>query len=603
MRIASALLVMLLTVQARLAAQEGTVVRSIKFEGNQALTEDELRAVLLTYETGWSGEEIFGSEPYYFSRDVFQTDLENLVAEYQHEGYLWARIDTAIVRADDAGETSTIVIRISEGRAFTVDSVLVVAPGDTLWSAVFRQAWPSVAEESVVRNGVRFRDDDVTADQERITDTFTSRGYAYVKSEHSFDVDTSRARVSLLWTIIPGPLCRYGPITISGNERVETSLLQGKLRFAEGDVYSSEQLEDLQRDIYALGQFQAVLIRPSLGSGQEPRIPVRIAVQEASRTKAEFGVGYGAEEQFRAFVELKRLGFLGGARTLTLYAKHSSLTPIDVSLTFGQPDFLWPKLILYVRPYILFEEEIGYSVNRYGGDITLERRFFQIFLTSLTYSLEQVRTPDEQALAAEDPSTYNKSALGLSLTLNSATPVFDPERGWLNALRLFYTGLPPSPEVSFFHGLFDTRRYDRISDNTVLALRAKIGNIWPLTEDEFVPPEERFYAGGSYSVRGYSRNMLGPLDETGSPTGGLSLAEASVELRISLAGSLGIVSFLDAGNVWEQTLTYRLDEIAYAAGVGLRYDTPVGPVRFDAAKSLTDGGIPWQFHFSIGQAF
>ncbi len=128
-------------------------------------------------------------------------------------------------------------------------------------------------------------------------------------------------------------------------------------------------------------------------------------------------------------------------------------------------------------------------------------------------------------------------------------------------------------------------------------------NVFTLTEDEFVPAEERFYAGGSYSVRGYSRNMLGPLDETGSPTGGLSLAEASVELRISLVGSLGFVSFLDGGNVWKQTLTYKLDEIAYALGAGLRYDTPVGPVRFDAAKSLTDGGVPWQFHFSIGQAF
>ena len=97
-RIAAALSAALLAGLSRSSAQEGSVVRSITFEGNQALSEEDLRAVMLTYETGWSGQKILGNEPYYFSREVFQNDLENLVAEYQHEGYLWARIDTAIVQ-------------------------------------------------------------------------------------------------------------------------------------------------------------------------------------------------------------------------------------------------------------------------------------------------------------------------------------------------------------------------------------------------------------------------------------------------------------------------------------------------------------------------
>ena len=584
-------------------AQEGAVVRSIVFQGNEAVDSDALRGVMLTYQTTWISEKIFGAEPSLFGEDVFQTDLQNIVAEYQRQGFLGVQIDTAIVMPDEEGKTVSLEIRIQEGAPYTITSISIDAAGDSLWTKVFGEAWPSLSEECVLREGSRFRDNDLLTDRERITTAFSGRGYAYVSAEYSLDVDTVHQTVAVRWKLVPGPLCHYGEIRIVGNERVETALIEKKLPFGPGDIYSTAQLEEAQRDIYALGQFQAVLFRPLLGNEKRREIPLTISLQEAPRTKAKFGGGYGAEEHLRAFVELKRLGFLGGARTLTLYAKYSRLTPLNTSITLAQPDFLIPKLNLYVRPYILFEEEIGYSVNRYGGDVTLERRLFESLMTNVSYTLEQVNTPEGQDVTQSSPSSYNKSALGLSLTLSTAVPVFDPRDGWLQALRLFYTGLPPSPEVKFFRALYDIRRYDLISSSVVLATRFKIGTIWSYSESDFVPPEERFYAGGSYSVRGYSRSKLGPTDTYGNPIGGKSLLEGSVEFRFPLAGSFGLVAFVDAGNVWEPTITYKLKEIAYAVGAGLRYETPVGPVRLDAAHTLRQRGMPWQFHFSIGQAF
>ena len=584
-------------------AQEGAIVRSISFEGNESVESDVLRGVMLTYQTAWISQNIFGSEPYLFGKEVFLTDLQNIVAEYQREGFLGVAIDTAIVALDEDGETVSLEIRINEGNPYTTASIAVQAPGDSLWEEVFLDVWPSVSEDFALQEGARFRDNDLLSDRERITNAFGSQGYAYLTAGYSLAVDTMHQEVSVRWELSPGARCRYGEISIAGNERVKTALIEKKLPFKTGDIYNASQLEEVQRDIYALGQFQAVLLRPQLGDPQEREIPLAISIQEAPRTKAKVGAGYGAEEHLRAFVELKLLGFLGGARTLTLYAKYSRLTPINTSITFAQPDFLMPKLSLYLRPYILFEKEIGYSVNRYGGDVTLEKRLFRSLMTSVSYTLEQVRTPVEQDVPVSDPTQYNKSALGLSLTFSTAAPVFDPVEGWLNALRIFYTGLPPSPEIKFFRALYDIRRYDLISRNIVLATRAKIGTIWSYSESEFVPPEERFYAGGSYSVRGYSRSKLGPADEYGNPTGGRSLLEGSVEVRFPLAGSFGAVAFLDAGNVWGATATYKLDEIAYAVGAGLRYETPVGPVRFDAARTVTEKGRPWEFHFSIGQAF
>lgn len=598
-----AVMFLVLFLRLPLCAQEGAVVRSIDFQGNDAVDSDALRGVMLTYQTGWISEKIFGSEPFLFGEDVFRTDLQNIVAEYQRQGFLGVQIDTALVMLDDEGETVSLEIWIQEGAPYTITSISIDAPGDSLWTEGFGDVWSSLSEEFALRQGVRFQDTDLLTDRERITRAFSGRGYAYVSADYSLDVDTVHQRVAVRWKLVPGPLCHYGEISIVGNERVETALIENKLPFGPGDIYSSSQLEEVQRDIYSLGQFQAVFFRPRLGNEKGSEIPLTISLQEAPRTKAKLGAGYGAEEHLRAFVELKRLSFLGGARTLTLYAKYSRLTPINTSITLAQPDFLIPKLNLYIRPYILFEKEIGYSVDRFGGDVTLERRLFESLMTSVSYTLEQVNTPDGQEVTQSSPASYNKSALGLSLTLSTAVPVFDPREGWLQALRLFYTGLPPSPEVKFFRALYDIRRYDLISSSVVLATRFKIGTIWSYSESDFVPPEERFYAGGSYSVRGYSRSKLGPADTYGNPIGGKSLLEGSVEFRFPLAGSFGLVAFVDAGNVWEPTITYKLKDIAYAVGTGLRYETPVGPVRFDAARTLRQPGMPWQFHFSIGQAF
>ncbi len=586
-----------------LFAQEGAVVRSISFQGNAALSSEVLRSVMLTYETGWFSETILGTDPYLFSDEVLQSDLTNVVAEYQREGFLNVRIDTVIVTTNDTRDMVSLAIHISEGVPIVTSSVDAEIPGDSLRGRTVQEVLQGLSADFVLQAGFRFRDADLIQDREMIQRALAKDGYAYARVEALLEVDTVRHLADVRWRILPGPLCRYGEVTIRGNELVPTSLLQEKVAFRPGDVYDSGQLEDLQQDIYALGQFQTVLVRPRFGEEAQAIIPIVIQVQEATRTKAKFGGGYGAEERLRAFVELKRLGFLGGARTITVNAKYSALTPLNTSVTFVQPDFLFQRLSLFIRPYVLFEKEIGYSVNRYGGDVTLERKLFRTLLTSLSYTLEQVRVPEGESVSATDPSIYNKSAVGLSLTYSTAQPIFDPVQGWFNALRLFYTGLPPSPEIEFVRVLYDSRRYDEVWGDVVLATRLKIGSIWAGTDTTFVPPEERFYAGGSYSVRGYSRNKLGPQDAYGNPLGGRSILEASAEFRFPLGSSFGLVAFVDAGNVWESTATYRLSEIEYAAGAGLRYETPVGPIRFDAARTVSEKGKPWEFHFSIGQAF
>ena len=118
-----------------------------------------------------------------------------------------------------------------------------------------------------------------------------------------------------------------------------------------------------------------------------------------------------------------------------------------------------------------------------------------------------------------------------------------------------------------------------------------------------IPVEERFFAGGSRSIRGWARQHLGPRDDKETPIGGNTIVEASIEPRIPLVGSLGMVVFADAGNVWTGDGGFSFTDIRYSAGAGLRFNTPIGPVGIDLARPIMDIDKSWQFHFNIGHAF
>jgi outer membrane protein insertion porin family len=148
----------------------------------------------------------------------------------------------------------------------------------------------------------------------------------------------------------------------------------------------------------------------------------------------------------------------------------------------------------------------------------------------------------------------------------------------------------------------------------VVANRVRLGSITsPGSEDVNVPFFKRYFLGGSTSIRGWSRYQVSPLSGSGLPIGGYTVMEGSTELRFPIRGNFSGVMFVDYGNVWNRAWDFNLNDMVYAAGPGLRYNTPIGPVRFDfgyqlkRVDNLLVNGEPethrWRVHFSIGQAF
>jgi outer membrane protein insertion porin family/translocation and assembly module TamA len=216
-----------------------------------------------------------------------------------------------------------------------------------------------------------------------------------------------------------------------------------------------------------------------------------------------------------------------------------------------------------------------------------------------------------------DPTTGKQegtlNAFGFDLQHSTADNVLNAHRGFQVAMHLEQAGRILPGTFSYFSASVDGRHYLPVSDRLVLANRLQIGNIAPAGNDPTqVPFSKKYFLGGAGSIRGWGRYEVSPLGG-GLPVGGNSMLAFSSELRRALRGSLGGVLFLDGGNVWTNSGGYKLNDLRYAIGPGLRYQTPIGPVRFDLGYQLNPisglivNGQPeqrrWRIHFSIGQAF
>jgi outer membrane translocation and assembly module TamA len=217
-----------------------------------------------------------------------------------------------------------------------------------------------------------------------------------------------------------------------------------------------------------------------------------------------------------------------------------------------------------------------------------------------------------------DPTTGQQegalNALGFDLQRSTADNLLNAREGYQLIVHAERAG-------GFLPGAFDYtsisaegRHYQSFGDGFVLASRLQLGNIRAANNDPTnVPFAKKYFLGGATSMRGWGRYEISPLSESGFPIGGNSLFALSEELRVTLKGNLGAVLFFDAGNVWPDHRSVDLNDLRYDVGPGLRYQTPIGPIRFDIGYQLNpiEGllveGDPqqrrWRMHFSIGQAF
>lgn len=589
-------------------AQENAEIRKIKIKGNKAFDDGELLEKITFNKASWIGKLFFKQEASFYSSEAWEMNKAQLKAFYQSEGYLNVQIEDPELEMHPRKYKVDLLIRIRERQPVTVGRVdfSTVESGkeDSLLTG---EGWQKEKNELETKRRERFRDEEVSGDQDVIATWFSSLGFAYVDVQPtiSLSADTSEAFVD--WNIDKGPSCRFGELSIAGLERTPEKAVRKQMTIAPGDVYSSRGLSQSQKQIYELGLFRIASLQARLSSSQKETIPLKLTIEEAPRWSTRFGVGYGREDEFRTFVDVGYLNFPGPVMRTNFYAKHSALEPYRFEAKITKPAILGPRSSLEFRPMIRRRNERGFDSFIWGGDLSLHQNFSDYLTGSVSLYFERVDieiTSDfERSLRDLNQSTYSKNGVSLGLLYYTANPRFDPTDGWSLGINTRANSSFFDSAYPFFKYLFEVKRYQPVRSGLVLAMRLKAGSIRPWGNGVVTPFEERFFAGGSQSVRGWPRQMLGPLDEENVPIGGNSVLEGSIEPRIKIFGPLSLVLFMDFGNVWRDENTFKPDEVRFAAGSGIRVSTPIGPVGIDFARPVFDDDNKWQFHLNIGHAF
>lgn len=596
--------------------------RQITITGNDSIRGARIRSLMETDTKGLFGRILFWRKPPPFFRGQLNTDLVRVERFYQRQGFLHVDVSADV---DIKDNQAFIKIVVEENVRVKISSIEYLLEGlSEQEKSQHQQILKNISDKARLQEGGAFIDEDFRADLRMIQDYYDKKGHPFVKTAYSLELEEDEESVAVTIQITPGKRAYIGQISFEGLKRTEKRLLDRLLTFEEGDEYDRTTLERSRNNLQAAEIFRLVSVGLILEQ-QQDYVPVEIYVREKDNITMGFGVGYGMEDKVRLYTEISKMRFLGGLRTGRIVLKHSSLEPIHVDLKVKQPVFPTIHSSIVMNPFYRQEEERAYSIERLGLNTTLNHRLSGNSAAFFTYSFEdnelksgsdedkptsypatfaakKLLSPPELPSTDEEES-YRKSTVSIGFLRDSSRPDFYPDRGSLFSAVFSYSGLGFDADFDYLKLISDVRFYRNIGSSLVMAARVKGGFIEPLYDSDFIPYEERFYAGGTFSVRGWSRAGLGPMNRDGEPIGGKSYLEGSLELRYPVWRDLSLVNFLDAGNVWEDRFAHSIRDIRFASGLGIRYATPIGPVRADIGTPVFDDDKSIQFFLSIGQSF
>jgi outer membrane protein assembly complex protein YaeT len=604
-------------------------VNSVHIEGVQAVNDDELKSVLATRASG----RLPWGEKHPISQDDFNDDLKRIRAFYADRGYPAAKVVDHNLAYNDRKDEVDITIRIEEGAPVIIQSVdffgFDALPATTL---NFLKRTLQLKAGEVRRQG------DLVAARGRSQSMLNERGYPYARVQALEGPGSKPNTVTITLAAEPGRQAKFGPVEITGNSSVSKEVIQRQLAFGEGDQFRMSRVAESQRRLYNLELFQYVNFDVPDLAAQPEQVPVKAVIQEGKHRRVGFGVGYGSEDKARVTANWRHVNFFGGARTLGLEGKWSSLDR-GVRANFTEPYFFSPSYKLTLSAQNWYANEPAFTLLTQGGRASISReiarrdptrRRFSTTRASFSFinefehqtiSNEALNDPtfrDELIALGLDPRSGDQEgtvvAFALDISHDTTRNLLDARNGYVLSLHLEQAGSWLPGDFSYYETVWEGRHYRTVGRRFVLANRVRLASITsPGSEDVNVPFFKRYFLGGSTSLRGWSRYQVGPLSGSGLPIGGFTALEGSSELRFPIRGNFTGVLFVDYGNVWDRAWDFRLNDMVYDAGPGLRYNTPIGPVRFDfgyqlkRVANLVIDGQPeqhrWRIHFSIGQAF
>jgi outer membrane protein insertion porin family len=539
----------------------------------------------------------FLSRSHYYPQ-IFQDDLENVILYYQQNGYLNAEIIDTVVNIDSTEWVVDVYIQISEGELTRVEGVAVF--GNVVFGGSL------LLRKIGIKAGDPFQRMKIQDASLSILSLYANKGYleAEVKPDIRINSETHRALID--FGIQEKTQFTVGEVHLEGSKKTRPRVVRRELLFRRGEVINYSRLLESQRRLYLTGLFQSVFIRPqSPASGDSTTKDILVQLQENESLEFNLAVGYGSVERARTRVEVFNTNLVGTALKAGLTTK-ISFVGRGIEASFTEPWTFGSRWRTDVNLLLEYLEEPGYDLTRKGGRLVIGRTFGKRSTASLTYRHEDAKLSNIQVSPIPTELKTNVRSLMLSLIHDTRDNLFNSSRGvylgWNNELAgSFLRGTD-----TFVRSIARLKYFYPWRRSSVVASALEIGWMDFFGTSKDIPLNERFYAGGPNSLRGFGYQLVGPLDAERDPIGGrVKVVWNLVEIRQSLYKMIGLALFADVGNVWTKPEDFHFGDFRTCAGLGLRANTPIGIVRLDYGMNLKpEKEEPSaKLYFNMGQAF
>lgn len=449
----------------------------------------------------------------------------------------------------------------------------------------------------------------VLAAQEKLLETLRGQGHALAKVEPPIatlheDNDT----LDVDFQADPGPRLDLGAIEVKGLEHLNEAFVRQRLLVQPGERYDPAALDKARRDLVSLGVFSSVRVVDADKPDEHGRLPIAFDIQERPRHAANLNAAYSTDIGGSFAVLWQHRNLLGNAEQLNLSVGMTQLggnstTGIGYNAlaSFIKPDFWLRDQSIQANLGALKQNLTAYDREAITGELLLNRKLAEHWSASLGFAGEQERITQEG-----ETRDYTLLSLPGTLKYDDTNNLLDPTEGMRGAVLATPTQPLAGPQTDTFLSLqvsgstyFDLGEPGR----SVLALRGLIGDVLGASAGA-LPPDKRFYAGGSATVRGYKFLSIGPQFPDHKPRGGSAVVAGTVEFRQRFLDSYGAVVFVDAGQVAENSAPFT-GTAGMGVGLGARYYTSIGPIRVDVAVPVVH--VPnsgnFEVYIGLGQAF
>ncbi len=517
-------------------------------------------------------------------------DIPEFVGALRSFGY-YAPDITYTIHEDET--PVRVVFEVNQGPEFLIEDVEII-PKDSDWEG-------EVPDPEVLGlyKGERIRSSTVKESTRKLDSYLKARGHPFPRTRvQEVVIDHADNSAIVYLAFDPGPRAGFGDMEIVGLERVQEEVVLERVPWETGDEFRAPQMEGLRRDLMATGLFSVVEVNHGYELDEEDLLPMQVRVRERSPRTFRAGIGYQSDIGPELRLGWVHRNLRGKGETL-----EADLQLSDVERFLGGsytiPSFMRPDQRLILKSGYREEYQDAYDATSISATGTVDRDLTRELSVGAGagYRLAQVEQMGE------------KTDLGLlffpgNLLYDARDNELDPSQGLRFNLRLTPFLDTMDLETRFLKTYASLSNYLELwPQRIVLANRVAYGAIG--AEDKRkVPPDERYYAGGGGSIRGYAYQKVGPMED-GDPIGGLALAEVNTELRFKLSRNSGLVMFLDGGQAYEDSYPDFSENLRWGTGIGYRYYTDFGPLRADIAFPLNrrSKDSAYQLYLSIGQAF